>query len=135
MTLRGNPSSLAAYSARLLSLGSTVGIAVAAAAAPALTELALRTFNASQNAYGTPWRPKADGARATLRESGALASGVRYTAIGTRLRVVLGVRHARYQIGRRPVFPTQGAPLPTAYVALLERVARETVAAHLEGAA
>lgn len=133
MSLRGNTKSLAAFSQRLLTLAPRVGIAVAAAVAPALTELALATFSAGENAYGTAWIPREDGGRASLRQSGKLVEGVRYTAIGTKLRVVLGVPYAKYQIGRRPVFPTQGAPLPVAYRALLKRVSAATVAKHMSG--
>ncbi len=113
-------ASLAAFSAGLRALPRVVAQKVALAAAPALTEAVLATFNASAEADGTPWQPLATGERATLRKSGSLAGKIRYVAIGTRLRVALGVAHAKYQVGRRPLFPKQGDPLPPAYVKALQ---------------
>ncbi len=113
-------ASLKDFSARLRALPRVVAQKVAIAAAPALTEAALSTFNASTDADGTPWAPLATGDRATLRKSGSLAGKIRYVAIGTRLRVALGVAHAKYQVGRRPLFPKQGEPLPPAYVKALQ---------------
>lgn len=95
---------------------------VAEAAAPALTDAAKGTFASSQSPYGAPWAPGKDGRPVTLRRTGALATFVRYVAIGTRLRVSLGVSYAKYQIGKRPVYPRQDA-LPDEYVQVLERTA------------
>jgi hypothetical protein len=62
-----------------------------------------------------------------LRKSGALANRLHYVGIGTKLRVALGVKYAKFQIGRRPVFPTQGQPLPQEYVRTLQRIAVDVV--------
>ncbi len=113
-------TSLATFSANLRRLPRVVAQKVALAAAPKLTDAVMATFNASQSADGTPWQPGADGQRVTLQKSGALASKIRYVAVGTRLRVALGVAHAKYQVGRRPLFPKQGDPLPASYVKVLE---------------
>jgi hypothetical protein len=56
--------SLAKFSTDLRRLPRTVAQAVTKAAAPEITKLAQRTFGASQNAYGVPWVPGADGQRA-----------------------------------------------------------------------
>ena len=119
--------SLAQFAADLRRLPRVVALKVAEAAAPAVTELAARTFAASQEPDGRPWKPGKDGEAITLRKSGDLAKYVRYVAIGTRLRVALGVAYAKYQIGKRPVFPRQDAGLPESYVEALARVAVRVV--------
>ncbi len=116
-------ASLAKFSADLRRLPTVVAQKVAAAAAPALTAASRSTFDAGENAYGGAWSPREDGTRATLKKSGALASRVHYIAIGTKLRVALGVSYAKYVIGRRPVFPRQGGALPVAYSDILKRTA------------
>ena len=65
----------------------------------------------------------------TLRKTGDLAKYVTYVAIGTRLRVALGVKYAKYQIGKRPVYPRQEQGLPESYVRALMRVAVDVVSA------
>lgn len=120
-------ASLAKFSADLRRLPRTVAIRVAEQSAPAITTLARSTFNASSNAYGVPWAPGVDGDRVTLNQTGNLARRVHYVAIGTKLRVALGVPYAKYQIGRRPVFPTQGGALPTEYASTLAQVAVNVV--------
>ncbi len=126
-----SPSNLRAFSASLRDLPRTVGIKVATAAAPAITAAAAATFAAGADPYGVAWTPGADGQAVTLRKTGALARGISYTAIGTKIRVVLGVRYAKYQIGRRPVFPRQGAPLPRPYVDALTSTSRDVIATSL----
>jgi len=117
-------ASLAKFSADLRRLPTTVAIQVAKAAAPAITALAKESYDASTDPYGAPWAPsKKTGKRVTLRKSGALERRVYYVAIGTKLRVALGVDYAKYQIGKRPVFPKQNGLLPLAYSAELARVA------------
>jgi phage gpG-like protein len=123
--------SLADFSRDLRALPRVVAIKVAAAAAPVITDLAKKTFNASQEPDGKPWKPGAEGQLVTLRKTGDLAKYVTYVAIGTRLRVALGVKYAKYQIGKRPVYPRQEQGLPESYVRALMRVAVEVVRAEL----
>ena len=118
--LSGDVSSLTAFVARLRALPTVVAIKVAAAAAPALTDAARATFDASEDAYGGAWIVREDGKRATLRKSGALAGKLHYVAVGTRLRVALGTSYARFVLGRRPALPKPGEPLPASYVAALK---------------
>jgi hypothetical protein len=127
-------ASLARFSADLRRLPRALAQQVTEEAAPVITDLARKTFEASENAYGVPWRPGADGGKVTLRQSGNLARQIRYVAIGTKIRVALGVRYAKYQIGRRPVFPTQGAALPREYARALSRIAVNAIRAALKGA-
>lgn len=116
---------LSQFANDLRNLPKVVALKVALAAAPVLTELAKSTFDAGENAYGLTWAPGEKGQRITLRRTGDLASFIRYVAVGTKLRVSLGTSYAKYQIGRRPVFPR--GDLPTAYVDALKRTAVQVV--------
>ncbi len=89
----------------------------------AITEAARETFEAGQDPYGTSWKPGKDGQAVTLRKSGALERGLKYVAAGVRIRARLGVRYAKYQIGKRQVFPRKGQPLPASYTAVLKAAA------------
>ena len=122
-----NVTSLKDFSAKLRRLPQVVSLKVAEEAAPALTEAARATFDASENAYGESWVPGAEGQTVTLKKSGSLAKFIKYVAIGTKLRVALGVAYAKYQLGRRPIFPTQGAPLPASYSKVLEETAAAVI--------
>lgn len=119
--------SLKDFSKRLRTLPLVVAHKVAQAAAPALTEAAQASFAAGETPYGDDWAPSPDGKQVTLRKSGALQSGVRYVAIGTKLRVALTTRYAKYVVGKRPVTPRQGSALPTEYAAALSRATAEVI--------
>lgn len=121
MSFRGDTASLSRFATKLRELPRLLGNRVATLAADEITAVARRTYEASENAYGAPWAPGADGRTVTLRQSGAMFRTLRYVAIGTKLRVALTTRYAKYQIGKRPVFPTQGGALPKAYIAALAR--------------
>ena len=123
--------SLSEFTNDLRRLPRVVAIRVAEAAAPKLTELAKQTFDASTTPYGEAWKQGKKGQRVTLRKTGALAKFIHYVAIGTRLRVALGVPYAKYQIGKRHVFPRQTGDLPDAYVQTLKRTAVDVVRAEL----
>ncbi len=126
-------SSLKEFSSRLRSLPKTLAAKVTAAAAPALSDVANRTFDAGTDPYGVPWAPGADGKKVTLHKTGALERFLQYVGIGTKLRVSLGVPYAKYQIGKRPVFPRQGAALPVEYTETLKQATNEVAKATLEG--
>lgn len=104
-----------------------IAIKITEAAAPVLTAIAMETFDAGESPYGDSWKPGEKGQKITMRKTGDLARYIRYVAIGTKLRVALGVKYAKYQIGRRPVFPRQGGDLPQPYVEALQRVAVRVV--------
>jgi hypothetical protein len=129
--LRGDIGKLRALERSIRDLPRTVGAKVATAAAGKITELARETFNASENAYGDAWAPGEDGQRVTLRDSGALAGGVSYVATGTRLRAQLGPRYAKYQVGKRPIFPR--GKLPLKYVAAIREASNAVITAELKG--
>lgn len=127
------PQSLAKFSADLRRLPRVVAQRVAEESAKKISALARTTFDASEDAYGVPWVPGADGGKVTLYRSGQLARRVHYVAIGTKLRVALGVPYAKYQIGKRPVFPRQGGALPIEYVRTLQRTAADVVRTEMRG--
>lgn len=120
-------ASLKKFAASLRELPRVVGHRVAAACAPVLTALVVDTSDAGADAYGAVWAPGADGQTITLRKSGALLNGVRYVAIGSKLRLALTTRYAKYQVGRRPVTPRQGEALPPAYARALDTTARRVI--------
>jgi hypothetical protein len=119
--------SLHSFANDLRRLPLVVAHKVAAAAAPVITELARATFEKSETPEGVGWKPGTDWQKVTLRKSGDLARHLVYVAIGAKLRVALGVAYAKYQIGRRPVFPRQGDHLPREYVEALQRIAVQVV--------
>lgn len=126
VSLRGNTATLSRFEAALRRLPRVLAQQVAAAAAPEITKFAKASFDASADPFGAPWDPGVEGQRITLRKGGALEKQIRYVAIGTRLRVALGVPYAKYQIGRRPVFPRAGLVLPIDYVRTLEQFIART---------
>lgn len=132
MSLRGSVASLTKFAQTMRALPRVLAQEITAKAAPAITELARKTFEASEDAYGASWAPGAHGQRVTLRKSGDLARYLIYVAVGTKLRVALGTGYAKYQIGRRSVFPRQGEELPAAYMKKLAEIAQTTAKAILE---
>lgn len=123
------------FSKKLEALPTVLAHRVAEQSAPGLTALAKRSFDGSQTPYGVPWAPSVDGDTITLRKTGALEAHVYYVAIGTKLRVSLGVPYAKYQIGKRPVFPIQAAALPKDYRAVLVEKTNAIAKEHMRGAA
>jgi phage gpG-like protein len=119
-------SSLAKFSATLRALSTGLAQEIATRAAPVITQFAKESFDASQDPYGVPWAPGDDGDKITLRDSGDLEKFIKYVATGTKLRVALGVPYAKYQIGKRPVYPSQGALLPKKYSDALRQIAQST---------
>lgn len=123
--------SLRQFSSDIRNLPRVVGHRVAEEAAPAITELAQTTFASGEDAYGAPWAPGVDGHKITLRLTGDMEKLLVYVANGTKLRVKLAVPYAKYQIGKRPVFPTQDGALPTSYrdtlASVTSRVCREEI--------
>lgn len=122
-------TSLQKFAADLRRLGSQeTANKIAAAAAPVLTALVQETFAAGENAYGLTWAPGAEGQHITLRgKTSDLFKGLVYRATGSKLRLQLSVRYAKYQVGKRPVTPAQGAPLPVAYSEALTRTAVKVI--------
>ena len=125
-------TSLRAFAKSLKRLPSVLGHRVAREAAPVLTSLLVSTFDAGENAYGIAWDAGSKGERITLVRSGSTKRGLRFVAIGAKLRVALATRWAKYQVGKRPVTPAPGAALPSSFRDTLEQLtsslAREELA-------
>ena len=122
--------SLRKFSERLRrGFGRGLSHMVAERAAPAITAAARATYDAGTDPYGTPWAPGADGKAVDLKESGAMYRLLAYVPIGEKLRVALTTKYAKYQIGKRQVFPTQDGPLPLSYEKALEDATTQTLAA------
>lgn len=126
-------SSLKSFAAKLRELPRVVAIRVASEAAAKLTEISRSTFNSGENAFGEAWEPGEKGQAITLRKSGALASRISFAAVGQKLRAALGVGYAKYQVGKRPVFPRQGDPLPPSYARALAEIAARVIREELGG--
>ena len=133
MSVKGNFASLQQFTQDLRRIPRVVAQQVAKKAAPEITALAKQTFASSETPYGVPWAPGSEGQKVTLRKSGELERRIHYVAIGTKLRVALGVAYAKFHIGRRPVFPTQGGKLPLSYVAKLQQVAADVCRRAMRG--
>lgn len=129
--LKGDIGKLRELERSIRELPRVLGAKVATAAASRITSLARGTFNAGENAYGDTWAPGADGQRVTLRKSGALADGVSFVATGTRLRAHLGPSYAKYQVGKRSVFPR--GKLPLSYVEAIRATTNAIIRAELGG--
>lgn len=118
-------ATLEKFARELAKLPRVLAAKVAERAAERITELGRETFEQQQDAYGNEWEPGHDGKTVDLVESGALENNLKYVAIGTKLRSSLGVPYAKYQIGKRPVYPK--GTLPPAYVEELQRTAVEVI--------
>lgn len=125
--IKGDVSSLKKFATSLRGLPLVVGHRVAEVSAPEISRASLTTFNAGQDPYGIAWLPGVDGQPVDLVQTGALQRQTRYVAIGTKLRVALGVPYAKYQIGKRPVYPRQGGVLPASYAKTLSTVASAVI--------
>jgi hypothetical protein len=129
--LRGDLSSLGNFSKSLKTMPFWLGREAARFAAPAITQAAHETFDRGRDPYGVTWQESRKGESVDLNETGALRNFVEYKSIGTLLRIALGVSYAKYQIGKRKVFPTQGSPLPVSYRAALDNAVQSAVAQEL----
>jgi hypothetical protein len=130
MSVRGNFRSLDQFSKQIKRLPKETAAKAAKIAAPEITRLGHETFDAGEDAYGNTWKPLKDGAPATLHKTGAMEEHLEYEAVGPKLKVKLGVKYARYQIGKRPVFPKRGK-LPDEYIAVLQRAAVDVMRVEL----
>jgi hypothetical protein len=132
---RADTSSLARFSRSLRELSKNVAHDVAKRAAPVITKFANDSFAAQADPYGVPWAPGVDGQKVTLVDTGDMRRDIQYEAIGTKLRVKLGQPYAKYQIGKRPVYPRQGGLLPTKYVEALDAIVADECEGRIIGGA
>lgn len=127
--VKGNIGSLRKFSESIRKFGRGQSHLIAQRAAPAITAEAKKTYDAGTDPYGTPWAPGADGKSVDLKESGSMFALLQYVPIGEKLRVALTTKYAKYQIGKRKVFPMQDGPLPLAYEVALEDATQTSLAA------
>ncbi len=108
---------------------------VAQRAAEKLGELAREAFDARRGVAGDPFGTGADGKPITLQKSGRLrAQALSYQANGTQVRASVGsVPYAKYHLGKG-ILPASGAPLPAAWEAEIDAIAKDEIAQHLGGA-
>ena len=132
MSITGNIGSIRELGEKLRKLQFWAGREAARAVAPVLTRMADESFDKQRDPWGVAWDPSEDGHIVTLKKTGTLRSFIRYVAIGTILRVSVGTDYAKYQIGRRKVFPAQNAALPAGYSEALAEAANEVIAKELE---
>lgn len=135
MSLKGNPQKLRDIGKNIAGLGQVVKNKIAARVAPAITELALASFDRGETPFGDAWPPGHDGRDVDLVESGAMRGTLRFVAIGGRVRCVMGVKWAKYQVGKRKVLPAPGQTMPGPWRDVAGRISREEITLALGKAA
>lgn len=120
-------SSIHNFSQRLKKVAITSATRIAEKAAPLLTEEGRRTFDIRQAPSGMPWPPGKKPEDGDLVQSGKLRKWIVYRAYGRTVKVALGVPYAKYQIGKRPVYPKRHVTLPDRYQAILLTLFRTTI--------
>lgn len=130
---RADTSSLARFSRSLREMSKNVAHDVARRAAPVITQFANDSFASQADPYGVPWAPGEDGEKVTLVDTGDMRRDIQYEANGTKLRVKLGQPYAKYQIGKRPVYPKQGGILPRKYSDALDAIVAEEIEGRVIG--
>jgi hypothetical protein len=131
VSLKGNPQRLRDIGKNIAGVGQVVKLAIAARVAPAITELALASFDRGETPYGEAWSPGYDGRDVDLYESGAIRGTLRFISIGGRVRCVMGVKHAKFQVGKRRVLPAPGQTMPASWRDVAGRISREEISLHL----
>ena len=121
--LRGNPGTLKELSGKLRALPKTLAAEVAAKAAPEITGLAQSAYDGGQTVYGDA-RPQGVDGELDLVATGTARAQIRFVAIGTQMRCVLGPKYARYLIGKYKILPIRA--LPASWRAKLGEVVAET---------
>ena len=124
--------SMNAFRKKLLSLPTAGTVKVTEKAAPKLTELGQRSYEEHRSPEGRPWQRSVTGEHVTLVDTGLLRKFLKYFGVGRKLRVRLPVPYAKYQIGKRPVFPQAGLPLPQGYKDVLSDVVSEVFKDHFK---
>ena len=119
MGLKGNPSKLKTFAAKLRALPVTMAASVATEAAPAMTSLTQGAYAGGQTVYGDARPRGVDGERLTLHKTGATEAGLNFINIGTIVRCVLPNKYQRFLI-RYGILPNGG--MPAAWRAKLDQI-------------
>lgn len=122
MSLKGNPQTLKSFAKKLSKVSTVAAQAVATRAAAPLTSRAGSDYDGGRTAYGEARPPGVNGNALSLVKSGDTRSLLRFTSIGTRVRVVLGTPYAKFLIGKYKILPNS---LPRPWATELERITGE----------
>ena len=110
MALKGNLSSIKGLKTRLQTLPVTIAADVAKRAAPALTAATSADFSSGRTVYGEARPASVNGGSLSLVKSGATRDTLKFVAVGTIVRCVLGPKYARYLI-RYGILPNGALPV------------------------
>lgn len=111
MAFRPDTSKLSKLAASLRQQPVVLAQKIAAQVAPGVTAKAQQAYSAGQTVYGDARPTGAAGNALTLVQSGATQGSLRFVAIGTRVRVALGTRYAKYLIGKYRILPSGALPV------------------------
>jgi hypothetical protein len=134
--LRGNVDTLRKLRESLADAPLSVAIQVAQDVAPAITTEAQTAFDAGVTVYGEP-RPVSlvDGEKLDLVQSGAVRRDMRFQAVGSVVRAVLGPRYAKYLIGRYKILPVgDRSKVPVRWRAIIDAAFQKRMRERLAGA-
>lgn len=120
MGLKGDPSKLKTFAAKLRALPVTLAAEVATDAAPAMTELAQGAYDGGRTVYGEARPAGVDGKPLDLEVTGATKATLQFVSIGTIIRCRLGTRWAKFLIGKYRILPNGG--MPTVWRARLDTI-------------
>lgn len=108
--LRGNPATLQTFKKRIQRFPVVLAQSVATEAAPELTALAAGAYSGGRTVFGE-LRPRGeDGRELSLVKTGLTKRSVRFSAVGTVVRCVLGPRYARFLVGKYAILPNRAIP-------------------------
>lgn len=110
MGLRGSIEKIQDFKRSLREMPRTIAADVASRAAPALTDRTRQSFDAGQTVYGDARPAGVNGQALTLRKTGAASRELKFVAVGTIVRCVLGPDYAKYLIGKYSVLPNGAMP-------------------------
>ena len=121
--MTGGIASIGALRTRIKALPLRIRASVAKDAEAVLTQRAQEAYDSGKTVYDTP-RPvsKVTGAALTLKKSGKARAAVAFVAIGTIVRAQLGMKYAKYLVGKYGILPQS---LPAQWRADLEKLVRE----------
>lgn len=125
MGVKGNFETLDTWRKRLQQAPIRMAQAVAQGSAPKLTTLARAAYDGGRNVYGESRQPGAGGKRLTLKRTGATYGTVRFVAVGTITRCVLGTDYARFLIGKYGILPSGRGVLPYDWGQAIGNVVKE----------
>ncbi len=125
MSLKGNPRTLAALKRAIKAMPATTAARIAARSAPAMTRLALGSFDSGQTAYDTARPRSVDGKPLSLEKSGAFRRAISFVATGRDIRLTRLPEYGGYLIGKYRALPN--GPLPVAWRDQMTEIAAQVL--------